>query len=167
MQLDPFGASGPGMQHLVFDLDATRQHSQFSDSGRLFEVNPIVHRYPRLEVCEFNESVPGLATKLFQFRHALVKCPSRPGFQPVKNEGSEEREKKENESSGDRPFQPPRPFFRREMVLLRLHQAKKVPPPTPEGHEGRLFPPEQSFKSEFGISDLTCGRKKILCDRLK
>ena len=32
---------------------------------------------------------------------------------------------------------------------------KKVPPPTPEGHEGRLFPPEQSFKSEFGISDLT------------
>jgi hypothetical protein len=53
------------------------------------------------------------------------------------------------------------------MVLLRLHQPKKVPPPTPEGHEGRLFPPEQSFKSEFGISDLTCGRKKILCDRLK
>ena len=95
MQLDPFGAPGPGMQHLVFDLDATRQHSQFGDSGRLFEIDPIVHRHPRLEMCEFNESVAGLATKPFQFRHALAKCPSRPGFQPVKNEGSKEREKKD------------------------------------------------------------------------
>jgi hypothetical protein len=47
--------------------------------------------------------------------------------------------------------------------LLKLHQPKKVPPPTPEGHEGRLFPPEQSFKSEAEIPDLTSAcKKKIL-----
>jgi len=155
------------MEHLVFDLDAAHQHSQFGNRGRLFEIDPIVHRYPRLKVGEFNESVPGIATKPFQFRHALAKYPSRPGFQPVKNEGSKERETKENESGSDRPFQPPGPFSSRGIILLRLHQPKKVPPPTPEGHEGRLFPPEQSFKSEFGISGLTCWRKKILCDRLK
>jgi hypothetical protein len=28
-------------------------------------------------------------------------------------------------------------------VWRALQSVKKIPPPTPEGHEGRLFPPEQ------------------------
>ena len=79
VQLDPFGAPGPGMQHFVFDLHAARDDRQFGDGGRLLEIDPVVHRYPRLEMCEFNESVPGFATKPFQFRHALARA-GRPGF---------------------------------------------------------------------------------------
>ena len=44
---------------------------------------------------------------------------------------------------------------------------KKIPPPTPEGHEGRLFPPEQSFKSELGITELTPACKKIFLTQVE
>jgi hypothetical protein len=33
---------------------------------------------------------------------------------------------------------------------------KKIPPPTPEGREGRLFPPEQSSKTAELLNEL-CG----------
>jgi hypothetical protein len=39
---------------------------------------------------------------------------------------------------------------------------KKVPPPTPDGREGRLFPPEQSWKTALQVIELTGRRNKIL-----
>jgi len=42
-----------------------------------------------------------------------------------------------------------------------LH-PKKIPPPTPEGREGRLFPPEQSFKTGELVTELWRGGNKIL-----
>ena len=39
---------------------------------------------------------------------------------------------------------------------------KKVPPPTPDGREGRLFPPEQSWKTALLVTELGFGRNKIL-----
>src|SRR6202008_1665984 len=39
---------------------------------------------------------------------------------------------------------------------------KKVPPPTPDGREGRLFPPEQSLKTLRLLIELAAGRNKIL-----
>src|ERR1700719_652272 len=40
-----------------------------------------------------------------------------------------------------------------------LH-PKKVPPPTPDGREGRLFPPEQSYKSAQLLPELKRCRNK-------
>src|SRR5256886_14889894 len=37
---------------------------------------------------------------------------------------------------------------------------KKVPPPTPDGREGRLFPPEQSSKSAQLLTELNRCRNK-------
>ena len=39
-----------------------------------------------------------------------------------------------------------------------MNQGKKVPPPTPEGREGRLFPPEQSSKTAELVSELNATR---------
>ncbi len=43
---------------------------------------------------------------------------------------------------------------------IPCNQGKKVPPPTPEGHEGRLFPPEQSFKTVMSVTVLSVERKR-------
>src|SRR5438309_7682161 len=44
---------------------------------------------------------------------------------------------------------------------------KKVPPPTPDGREGRLFPPEQSSKTPLLVIELTGRRNKILCELMQ
>src|SRR6266498_5477208 len=40
--------------------------------------------------------------------------------------------------------------------------SKKVPPPTPDRREGRLFPPEQSWKTSRLLNELLGRRNKIL-----
>jgi hypothetical protein len=149
------------MQHFVFDLDFARENGQFGDRACLLQINPIVHRYPRLELREFDQCVARLAPNPFQFRYALACRPPWPRFQTVKNEASEERESEDDKARCERPTRPPRRCLVRRAVRWQLHQPKKVPPPTPEGREGRLFPPEHSFKSEFAISELTLPCKKI------
>src|ERR1700730_18690370 len=47
----------------------------------------------------------------------------------------------------------------RHWVFSSSH-PKKVPPPTPDGREGRLFPPEQSSKSAQLLPELTRCRNK-------
>jgi len=44
---------------------------------------------------------------------------------------------------------------------------KKVPPPTPDGREGRLFPPEQSSKTLVLVIELTGRRNRILRELLQ
>jgi hypothetical protein len=46
-------------------------------------------------------------------------------------------------------------------AVLRL-LPKKVPPPAPDGREGRLFPPEQSWKTAELVIELAIGGNKIL-----
>ena len=43
-----------------------------------------------------------------------------------------------------------------------LLTPKKVPPPTPDRREGRLFPPEQSWKTSRLLNELVDRRNKIL-----
>jgi len=43
--------------------------------------------------------------------------------------------------------------------------GKKVPPPTPDGREGRLFPPEQSSKAAPVVNELINGGNTILISR--
>ena len=147
----------------MLDLDPAGQDGQFGHGRGLLEVDTVVHRHPRLEVRELDENLARFAPETLEFGHALPGGAGRPAFQPKKNEGREERENQEDECNNGRPSQPPRGFAGHGAVWLRLHQPKKVPPSTPEGHEGRLFPPEQSFKSEAEIPDLTSAcKKKIL-----
>ena len=82
------------MHHLVLDLDAAREHGQFGDGGRLFEINPIVHRHLWLKVRQLDKSIPRLSSELFQFRDALVNRAPRPGLQPIKNKSRKEGGKK-------------------------------------------------------------------------
>jgi hypothetical protein len=44
---------------------------------------------------------------------------------------------------------------------------KKIPPPTSEGREGRLFPPEQSSKTVELLTELLTARNKILQELMK
>src|SRR5207248_9515888 len=44
---------------------------------------------------------------------------------------------------------------------------KKVPPPTPDGREGRLFPPEQSWKTLTLVNELTVGGNKFLPELIR
>jgi len=48
-----------------------------------------------------------------------------------------------------------------------LFSPKKVPPPTPDGREGRLFPPEQSWKTSVLVIELTGRRNKILRELMR
>src|SRR6266436_5409275 len=52
-------------------------------------------------------------------------------------------------------------------VILSCFVIKKVPPPTPDGREGRLFPPEQSWKTALLVIELTGHRNKILHERMR
>src|SRR5207244_8002147 len=57
----------------------------------------------------------------------------------------------------------PHRFF---FIRLRI-TAKKVPPPTPDGREGRLFPPEQSWKTLTLVNELTAGGNKFLPELIR
>src|SRR2546429_4181923 len=60
-------------------------------------------------------------------------------------------------------------FRLRHSFVLRHSDfvIKKVPPPTPEGREGRLFPPEQSWKTALLVIELTGRRNKILHELMR
>ena len=60
-------------------------------------------------------------------------------------------------------------FRLRHSFVLRHSDfvIKKVPPPTPDGREGRLFPPEQSWKTALLVIELTGRRNKILHELMR
>src|SRR5256886_17116000 len=45
--------------------------------------------------------------------------------------------------------------------------SKKVPPPTPDGREGRLFPPEQSSKTLMLLNELQAGRNNFFIKKFR
>jgi hypothetical protein len=51
-------------------------------------------------------------------------------------------------------------MFDVEYWAFSSNHPKKVPPPTPDGREGRLFPPEQSSKSAQLLPELKRCRNK-------
>jgi hypothetical protein len=55
-------------------------------------------------------------------------------------------------------------LVRRPWLFLRhsFFVIKKVPPPTPDRREGRLFPPEQSWKTSTLLNEVLAGGNKIL-----
>src|SRR5450432_2426407 len=160
MQFDSLGASGPGMKHFMLDFHLPRKHGELSDGRRLLEVNAIVNRDARLEARQPNERVARVAAEALQLRDTLLGGPRGPGLSPKEKETGEQRQNQNDERGGEWTPEAQMRFAGRGNILRQLHQPKKVPPPTPEGHEGRLFPPEQSFKSEVPINDLTSARKQ-------
>jgi hypothetical protein len=46
--------------------------------------------------------------------------------------------------------------------MRQIFVCKKLPPPTPDGREGRLFPPEQSLKTFSLLNELPAVGNKIL-----
>jgi hypothetical protein len=55
-----------------------------------------------------------------------------------------------------------------EIFFIRLRgYRKKVPPPTPDGREGRLFPPEQSWKTLTLVNELTASGNKFLPELIR
>jgi hypothetical protein len=47
-------------------------------------------------------------------------------------------------------------------VRERTFAIKKLPPPTPDGREGRLFPPEQSSKTSRLLNELRADGNKFI-----
>ena len=48
-----------------------------------------------------------------------------------------------------------------------FNYPKKVPPPTPDGREGRLFPPEQSSKTLRLLNELQAGRNNFFIKKFR
>src|SRR5438132_2860356 len=60
-------------------------------------------------------------------------------------------------------------FRLRHSFVLRHSDfvSKKVPPPTPDGREGRLFPPEQSSKTLRLLNELQAGRNNFFIKKFR
>ncbi len=155
MQLDPLRAPGPRVQQLVLDFHLALEHGELRDGRGLLQINTIVNRDARLQLSQPNEFVTRLTAHAFQG----CRRPTRPRFSAVKKEGPEQRQDENDEGESERTTEPSSGGC--GGIFDRRHYPKKVPPPTPEGHEGRLFPPEQSFKSADQIVDLNGRCKKI------
>jgi hypothetical protein len=152
------------MEQFVFDFDATRQDDQLAYRRRLFHVNAVIDRDPWLQMRDVDERsaqiLPSLSSsavlcravragqlskrkKMIEIVIAMVSATSvnaighatRCGFADFDIGRSalafvfrrnRARADHEQEESGERCL------------------PKKLPPPTPDRREGRLFPPEQS-----------------------
>ncbi len=67
-----------------------------------------------------------------------------------------------DECANDEILSPGRYCQSAPSLIIRSSFPKKVPPPTPDGREGRLFPPEQSYKTALLVVELIDSRNKIL-----
>src|SRR4029077_12329027 len=107
-------------------------------------------------MCDLDESRTQIFSETFQIFSSLTDRAPGPCFQTPKDEdgraGENQHDQRQRSGPGD--------FCRRQNCALRVQlparesfrswtfsfSPKKVPPPTPDGREGRLFPPEQSSK---------------------
>ena len=134
VQLDTFGAASPRVQKFVFDFSLAHDRGQLRHLRCLFEVNAVLDGDLRLKVGHVDKRRPQIA-------HSS----RRPVFDAQKDQrdesGSDQRHKNECER--------PRGAPRSRLGGCVIHKAlfpKKIPPPMPDGHEGRLFPPEHFLK---------------------
>src|SRR6266480_3523116 len=144
----------------MFHFDPPRKNHQLANWCCLFHVDAVVDCDTRLQVRDVEESRTHIVAKAFQLAGALPRRAGGPGFQTQKNEHHDRRDHERDQGESGRPGKswPSRRIF--------LHTAqsyrKKVPPPTPDGREGRLFPPEQSWKTSTLVNELTAGGNKFL-----
>ena len=106
VQLDPFGAARPGVQHLVLNLDPALDHRELRDRRGLLQINAIVNRDPRLEVSQIYELVAGVAPDLLEGGHPLPGENGGKSLAPVEKERDQEREDEDDEKSGERTSDP-------------------------------------------------------------
>ena len=166
MELDPLRAPGPGVEEFVIDLRLAGEEGEFSDGAGLLEIDAIADRYARLQLRQFHEGVARFAPEPFEFGAGSFGVARGPGFEAPKNKTAEKRGEQEEQQKNERPGKSSSAAggfvgHAGSNFDVCFLSRKKVPPPAPEGHEGRLFPPEQSSKSADEIRALAGGRNKF------
>jgi len=165
MQLHAFRAASPRMEQFVFDFYATREHDQFAYRRRLLHVNSVINRDPWLQMRNIDERGAQILAQPLQLSRALPRCARRPTLQTQEDNENRCCNDQCQKRQRDRPREAMRDsgFRHRTFGVDRFcsdaieqeqdHEQeesskrlspKKLPPPTPDRHEGRLFPPEQS-----------------------
>lgn len=103
VQFDSLRASRPCVGQLVFDFDPARQNSQLSDGCRLLQVNAVVDRNARLQVCDVDECRAYPPGNFLQFARGLFGRAHRPGFNAPENDKNDRRGDQRDESQCHRP----------------------------------------------------------------
>ena len=139
VQFYPLRAPGPGVEQFVFDFDLSRENRELGCGGRFLQVDAVVDRDARLQVRDFHKRIAHVAADAFKFRGALFCRARGPALQSEKMIVSAAAPIKTISVSASGQEN-----FRRGSsdAGFMKHVPKKVPPPTSDGHEGRLFPPE-------------------------
>ena len=153
------------MEQFVFDFDATGQDDQLGYRRRLFHVHAVIDRDPWLQMRDVDERSAQIFAKPFEFSRALPRCAIRPTLQTQEDDENRRCNDQCHKRQRDWPpdamrgsgfrywtFGVKHFVFRRNRARADHEQEesgerfypKKLPPPTPDRREGRLFPPEQS-----------------------
>ena len=151
MELHVLGTACPRVLQFVFNFDLPRQDDELGRRSGLFEINSVVNGHARLQVRDVDEGVAQILAESLQVRRALMSSSPRPSFESPEREASEDGRNEDDKGESRWPgnsaggTEPGRSRLSFESRRFGRH-PKKVPPPTPDGREGRLFPPEQSGK---------------------
>jgi hypothetical protein len=149
----------------VFHFHPSRENHQLGHRCCLFHVDAVVDRDARLQVRDIDESRTQIFAEAFELGGALCGGTCWPGFNAQEHKHDDRSHDERDKSESDWPG---KSCLRRREFLHRAQiTAKKVPPPTPDGREGRLFPPEQSWKTLRLVIELTAGGNKILHELMR
>jgi hypothetical protein len=152
------------MRKFVLDFDLARQDCQLARGRRFLDIDAAVNGDARLQVRDIDKHIAQIAPHAFELSRSLFGGPTGPAFQAQKNDRDDDRDDERDQREGERQ----REFFRTgPRCFVHRNCPKKVPPPTPEGREGRLFPPEQSSKTADVVSEVFRRGNKFLtnpCD---
>src|SRR6266487_6903406 len=149
----------------MFHFHPSRENHQLAHRCCLFHVDAVVDRDARLQVRDIDESRTQIFAEAFELGGALCGGTCWPGFNAQEHKHDDRSHDERDKSESDWPG---KSCLRRREFLHRAQiTAKKVPPPTPDGREGRLFPPEQSWKTLTLVNELTAGGNKFLPELIR
>jgi hypothetical protein len=104
---------------------------------------------------EIDERIAQIAAHSFHLRHRALRRATGQIGAALEDKNSGENRAQCDDSEGQTPVNSPWP-------RVIVHGPKKYRPPRPSGREGRLFPPEQSWKTSRPVDELGVARNKIL-----